>query len=144
MKRLILLPFLALFLYAQSGENEFKKYDENCTKGDEFSCAQIGMTYLKESDLEGAWVYFDRGCKAKFGVSCELKAYMQTQIGEYDEAFKTFSKACDNNSSYSCLNLAVLYDNGNGVKKDIKKATSLFAKACKLGDRSACQMLNVR
>lgn len=125
-------------------EQKYIKFDQNCTKGDSWSCSEIGMTHYKQGELIPAYVYFDKACKIEFGVGCELKAFVLTTYESYDEAFDIFKKACDNNSSYSCLNLAKLYDDGNGVDKNTTKATELYLKACKLGDHGACNMLNLR
>ncbi len=40
-----------------------------------------------------------------------------------------------------CNGLGVLYKDGQGVEKDLIKATYLYSKACKLGDRKVCEML---
>lgn len=125
-------------------EEKFLKFDEECSKGDSWSCSEVGMTLYKSYDLVGAYAYFDKACQIEFGVGCELKAFILTTYESYDEAFEIFTKACDNNSSYSCLNLAKLYDDGHGTKKDHKKATELYLKSCKLGDHGACNMLNLR
>ncbi|MFP6090490.1 SEL1-like repeat protein [Helicobacter pylori] len=40
-----------------------------------------------------------------------------------------------------CGALGGLYYNGDGVKRDSKKADQYFSKACKLGDQEACEAL---
>ncbi|AFX91420.1 secreted protein [Helicobacter pylori Aklavik117] len=43
---------------------------------------------------------------------------------------KYFKKACDLKEGMGCYNLGVLYQNGEGVEKDLKKATQYYQKAC--------------
>ncbi|EJB30905.1 cysteine-rich protein H [Helicobacter pylori NQ4200] len=52
-----------------------------------------------------------------------------------------YSKACDLKDGGGCGNLGVLYYNGDGVKRDSKKADQYFSKACKLGNQKACEAL---
>ncbi|GHR33021.1 tetratricopeptide repeat protein [Helicobacter pylori] len=71
---------------------------------------------------------FDLGVK-----SIEAKDYIQAK--------KYFKKACDLNNSVGCGNLGVLYYNGDGVKRDSKKAVQYISKACKLGVQEICEAL---
>ncbi|MFP6316444.1 tetratricopeptide repeat protein [Helicobacter pylori] len=71
---------------------------------------------------------FDLGVK-----SIEAKDYIQAK--------KYFEKACDLKYGGGCFNLGALYYNGDGVKRDSKKADQYFSKACKLGDQEACEAL---
>ncbi|MGL2548724.1 sel1 repeat family protein [Helicobacter pylori] len=52
-----------------------------------------------------------------------------------------YSKACDLKDGGGCGALGGLYYNGDGVKRDSKKADQYFSKACKLGDQEACETL---
>lgn len=54
-----------------------------------------------------------------------LKAY---KASDYKKAAKLSKKACDNGNAWSCNNLGFLYDNGQGVKKIIKKQQSFIKK----------------
>lgn len=153
MKKLLLLmvPFwllafsgMAIKDYSILKTEKFAKYDENCTKGDDWSCSEVGMTYYKLDDNKSALEYFTKACDIKFGVGCELKAYFMLSQERFEEAFEIFERACEAGSSYSCLNLGVMYDRGQGVEVDKHKAGLLYAKACKLGDIEACYMLNLR
>ncbi|EMG88016.1 beta-lactamase HcpA domain protein [Helicobacter pylori GAM112Ai] len=57
---------------------------------------------------------------------------------DFTQAKKYFEKACDLKDGVGCFNLGVLYDNGHGVGKDLKKAAQLYFKACELNDGSGC------
>ncbi|WP_407920702.1 SEL1-like repeat protein [Helicobacter pylori] len=45
------------------------------------------------------------------------------------------------NNGRGCSNLAWLYRKGEGVGKDLIKATQFYSKACKLGEQEACEIL---
>ena len=48
---------------------------------------------------------------------------------------------CDNNNTLACVNLAMAYYSGDGVKQDYEKAKELNSKACNLGDGWGCTTL---
>jgi len=52
-------------------------------------------------------------------------------------------KACSLSYGGGCLNLGNLYDNGEGVKKDVFKAVELYEKACSLNDATGFYNLGV-
>ncbi|MCH4598203.1 sel1 repeat family protein [Helicobacter pylori] len=58
---------------------------------------------------------------------------------DYIQAKKYFEKACDLNNSGGCGALGMLYEYGQGVEKDSKKAAQFYSKACKLGLQEACE-----
>ncbi|MSN96255.1 sel1 repeat family protein [Campylobacter sp. FMV-PI01] len=150
---LLFLSFV-IYIFGQNFEDEIQKrifenpkfidYDNNCTNGDSWACSEVGMTYYKYQKNDKALQYFTKACDIKFGVGCELKSFMLMTKGEFKEPFEIFTKSCENNSSYGCLNLAKMYDLGYETNINKQKATDLYIKSCKLGDRGACEMLNVR
>lgn len=44
-----------------------------------------------------------------------------------------YSKACDNNNAEACNCLAFMYEVGDGCKKDLSKAFTLYTKSARLG-----------
>ena len=75
-----------------------------------------------------------------------LKAYQLGDIGalsfigqayyileKYDLAIKYFNLACDNNIAEAYARLGNCYQEGKGVKRDIKKAVQLYKKSVELG-----------
>ena len=54
-----------------------------------------------------------------------------------------YKKGCDGDDYSSCYNLAISYDEGEGVEKDHVKAVSYYKKACDGGDVDACYNLGV-
>ena len=47
-------------------------------------------------------------------------------------------KACDGGYGVSCVDLADMYDNGNGVTKDPAQAKAMRERACKAGVLDEC------
>ncbi len=49
-----------------------------------------------------------------------------------------FEKACDLNNGGGCGALGMLYENGQGVEKDLTKAAQFYSKACDLNNNKGC------
>ncbi|WP_194147957.1 tetratricopeptide repeat protein [Helicobacter pylori] len=60
---------------------------------------------------------------------------------DFSKAKEYFEKACELNSGSGCNFLGFLYENGQGVEKDLIKAAYFYSKACKLGNQKACEVL---
>ena len=61
---------------------------------------------------------------------------------DYDKAFESFKKACDDGNMRACHNLGVMYEYAIGVEKDFGKAAELFKKACDGGEMNGCRNLD--
>ncbi len=57
---------------------------------------------------------------------------------DFSKARKYFEKACDLKDSRGCGALGLLYENGEGVEKDLIKAAQFYSKACDLKDGRGC------
>ncbi|GAA7176471.1 hypothetical protein HpCK60_03150 [Helicobacter pylori] len=62
---------------------------------------------------------------------------------DFSKARKYFEKACDLNNGGGCSNLGVLYQNGEGVEKNLIKAAYLYSRACELKGSDGCGALGV-
>ncbi|GAA8729800.1 hypothetical protein HpBT353_01170 [Helicobacter pylori] len=60
---------------------------------------------------------------------------------DFSKARKYFEKACDLNNGGGCSNLGVLYQNGQGVEKNLTKAAQFYSKACELKEGDGCGAL---
>ncbi|WRG41659.1 SEL1-like repeat protein [Helicobacter pylori] len=60
---------------------------------------------------------------------------------DFSKAKKYFEKACALNNSVGCGALGMLYEFGQGVEKNLTKATYFYSKACKLGFQKTCEIL---
>jgi len=58
---------------------------------------------------------------------------------EYARAMTECAAACDESAKDSCKILGAMYENGEGTPADAARAATLYAKACKLGNSSACE-----
>ncbi len=60
---------------------------------------------------------------------------------DFSKARKYFEKACDLKDSRGCGALGLLYENGEGVEKNLTKAAYFYSKACELKDGWGCSFL---
>lgn len=60
---------------------------------------------------------------------------------DFSKARKYFERACGLNNGGGCSNLGVLYQNGQGVEKDLIKAAYFYSKACELKEGDGCGAL---
>ncbi len=60
---------------------------------------------------------------------------------DFSKARKYFEKACDLKDSRGCGALGLLYENGEGVEKDLIKAAQFCSKACNLNNSWGCGYL---
>ena len=58
-----------------------------------------------------------------------------------DPGISKLRSKCDNNNTLACVNLAMAYYSGDGMKQDYEKARELNSKACNLGDGWGCTTL---
>ncbi len=71
-------------------------------------------------------------------------------FGEYDlnvdykQAFNWYQKAADQNDAKSQYNLAIMYLNGYGVKKDLSKSVEYYSKSALQGDADSQLQLGIR
>lgn len=57
------------------------------------------------------------------------------------EIFQEFKDDCNNAGDYyGCFSVALKYEKGETVEKDIPKAIEYYDKACKLGSEEGCKM----
>ncbi|WRA82615.1 sel1 repeat family protein [Helicobacter pylori] len=64
-----------------------------------------------------------------------------SEAKDYIQAKKYFEKACGLNNGGGCGALGMLYENGQGVEKNLTKAAQLYTKACELKEGSGCVAL---
>ncbi|MCQ2623535.1 sel1 repeat family protein [Helicobacter pylori] len=62
---------------------------------------------------------------------------------DFSKARKYFEKACELKDGGGCGVLGVLYENGEGVEKNLTKAAQFYSKACDLKEGMGCGNLGV-
>lgn len=81
------------------------------------------------------------------GIDNESKLRSECENGD-KQSCKTlvfiYAYFClDENNAIGCHNLGALYNNGQGVRQDFKKASELYQKACDLGAGEGCFNLGI-
>jgi uncharacterized protein len=72
-----------------------------------------------------------------------LKAYAVFKMGQYDEAKAMWEDLAKKGNTTALINLANLFEQGNGVKKDKKEALKYIQKAAELNDDRAQYELGI-
>ncbi len=82
---------------------------------------------------------FRAACASGSGEACAYEAIelMDAPNGSGESAAAA-ERACELGSGAGCAHLAFLYATGKFVKKDDRRATTLYGKACDLGDPQGC------
>ncbi|GAA7467795.1 hypothetical protein ID1074_03930 [Helicobacter pylori] len=57
---------------------------------------------------------------------------------DFSKARKYFERACGLNNGRGCNNLGDLYQNGEGIEKNLTKAAQFYSKACALKEGLGC------
>ncbi|WP_297576607.1 tetratricopeptide repeat protein [uncultured Campylobacter sp.] len=135
----------------QNYDKAVEYYIMNCDKGYAGSCTNLGILYhvgdkIKQ-DYKKANNYFSKACDGgeprgcfSFGV-----AYRDGKGVKQDthKALKYFDIACDGGFATGCKAFGSFYYSGLfGIEEDYEKAFDSFKKACYLGDKESCQILD--
>lgn len=81
--------------------------------------------------------------KCEFGDdnSCNDLGATYEQIGEYENAMKFYTRACDNGIEIGCANMGMMYEKGLGVSKNPAKALDIYKTSCNNGGALGCYNL---
>jgi TPR repeat protein len=63
-----------------------------------------------------------------------LEAYAKYKMGQYDEAREIWIELADKNNTTAFINLANLYEHGQGVERNLPTSIAWLKKAAELGD----------
>jgi len=80
-----------------------------------------------------------------------MSAFAHAESDEFDddlgddispmETIQDFMDDCNNHGDYfGCFSVAMKYETGDVLEKDISKAIEYYGKACKLGSDEGCKM----
>ena len=106
----------------------------------------LGCLYMDgagvEKDLEKAlyWLEKSAGQDTAYAM-LNLGELYQKEKGDYSAAMEWYKKAEKKEPKLAWYSMALLYRDGLGVKKDIKKARSYLKKSSKLGYKEADKVL---
>ena len=74
-------------------------------------------------------------------TQCLLANIYEYDVCDYENAIKWYEKASQKGDKYATHNLAILYYEGEGVKKDPEKAFELLKKAAEQGNEESLEVL---
>lgn len=117
-------------------------YGKSCDSGNKDSCMQLANSAMQQNDNATANRALTQACKLNSPVGCEQLAMSDFSQGYYDAGMKNSIKACNLKSGTSCMQVAFAYTQGVGVKKNLNQASAYYNKACKLGLKDACYIVN--
>ncbi len=111
-----------------------------CNYGDGVACYELGLMYedgllYKKHNEKND----QRVCSVVEALYADANCETAKQIvPDYTKAKQMYQKAISYGYAEGYLGLGVLYVQGNGVAKDMRKAKMLFAQACALGNETGC------
>lgn len=105
--------------------------------------------FAGKPDVAGALAVLDRACLAGEASSCSYLGLIYTEgLGVpytppyWSHGVRFYRQACELGHAGGCWHLGLLLRAGHGVKKDEAAGRAFLAKACKGGERIACDDLN--
>ena len=122
-------------IYKKIGESSksLDFYQQSAAGGYDLACVELGRYYLdKENDIDKAKEYFTKAAE----LDGEYKGIAHWELGEilreqelYSEAFEYYQKAAEQGHFSGYCSMAIMYQQGEGVKEDYKKAVEYLKKA---------------
>lgn len=87
--------------------------------------------------------FYKKGCNNGMRESCYQGArmYVHPKYGFKGNAYKAkelFQAGCNLNYDACCLELGFMYEYGEDIRQDKRRAKELYGKACDLGDKYSC------
>jgi len=120
-------------------------YDKACAGGDFFSCGRLGWLLsegqLVAKDEARSLVLSGKACDGGQLSACNTTGVVHLRRKEYGLAAAPITQACDGGEAVGCSNLALIYEQGLGVARDLRHALALHKKACDGGLKSSCERL---
>ncbi|MGO8996347.1 MAG: hypothetical protein ACLQVI_23790 [Polyangiaceae bacterium] len=117
-------------------------YDAACKKGYGPGCTHYGRA--QEPQYGWAATAYDSACKLGDKPGCDaLEALLQTTKLNMGQRVDYYERDCEAGKLPACVLAGTLYATakGDGLARDEKKETALYAKACDGGLTSGCDLL---
>jgi len=107
---------------------------------------ELGTRACRLAALRQAAGSWPEACEQGDASACTQAGNAIEQGGESrrpdpERAAYFYRKGCDAGAAASCLALAVLYDMGQGVFKDLATAAGFYGRACEAGSAQGCRSL---
>lgn len=117
-------------------------FEKSCRGGSASGCfrqAWLLWSHNREAEREQALQLYTMACGTGSAEACAYRGLHLTDVANRGtDAIAALSRACELESGAGCAHLAFLYATGKLVKKDDRRATSLYVKSCDLGDTRGC------
>lgn len=107
------------------------------------ACALLGNLIVQgltgTPNPERGLVLLDRACEGGHAAACrDAAGVANDQLHDALRAAEYLQAGCDLREATSCGVLAIFYNEGVGVARDVDKALKLMRQACELGRSDAC------
>ena len=132
--------------------------EAGCENNSTMACWQAASEYYELGEMERAWDYADRSCRAGFSDGCARRADVEATTGAdpqdsyisachgnrpgYMRKRPYCEAACTMSDAISCRTLADMYARGRDgyqpTDRRERRAAELYERACTLGDSEAC------
>lgn len=122
-------------------------FQQACDQGLSDGCAELGLMYdlgqEVQADSDHARSLFKRACDSRSGLGCSRLAALLLRDPQHPRAEAVgYSEAgCAAGAGLGCVNLGLMYQQADGVPRDLARATELFRSACKLEFGPGCRLL---
>jgi TPR repeat protein len=133
---------LGFFYYlAKRYDKALEWYMKGARQGCEFCENNLGCHYIYgygvEKNLDTALEWFTKSAEKGDAKAQYQAGNIHLGKGRYEEAFKWLTKSAAQGDTSAISNLAMCYELGKGVEKDIPEALKLYAKAAEKGHAKA-------
>ena len=122
-------------------------YARGCEGGDALGCSNLGVLHEEginvDADLAEAARLYARACEEGNARGCAQLGSLRIADGQdFAAAARLFEKACSARDWAACGALGVLFESGQGVKRNLGRAHRLYRQACDEGIGNACAYLD--
>lgn len=130
----------AASIFQQACDREPDPADSGAPENRSRACSLLGALYLEgngvEKDPARGRQLSELGCERGDGYGCFNAAVTEPDLAK---AASFLERACEAGDGEGCHDLGVAYEKGSGVTRNRRRAGELYAKACSLGFKQACQ-----
>jgi TPR repeat protein len=117
-------------------------FEKSCRNGITGGCFRLAWSLWRHNqgtDRDRALELFQKACLAGSGEACAYEGmHLADRAGRSNDAIAVLELSCDLGNADGCANFAFLYATGTLVKRDDRRATSLYVKSCDLGNARGC------
>jgi TPR repeat protein len=120
-------------------------YERVCDAGIGEVCNTLGQIYEHvpgfESESGRVEGLYQRACNANSADGCMNLGLIAYDREDYEQAAALFERSCIGGSEGGCHHLAISFENGQGVNKDVQRAVALFEQSCNAQYMESCETL---